>query len=126
MEEIIKNYVLPNILSANMWEFYTKLLFKEIIVRFSNDEKRENIFLKMENSLEKLVAHFKMTIYFKMITSRKIKFNSSYVDIDVNHILKKLENLNAEAQVYYNTWVTNMQKVEIAKATKDVVEVRIL
>lgn len=58
-----------------------------------------------------------------MATLGKSKFSSLYADDDLNHILNKLENLNVEAQSYYNTWATNMQKVEIAK---DVAEVRFL
>jgi len=105
--------------NANMWEFHAKVLLNEINSRFANHGKRDKIFSKLENSPKKLDVHFRVT------TIGKITFASLYADINVNHILTKLENLDVEVQAYYNYWNIDMQKVEITEATK-VVEVKIL
>jgi len=103
-----------------MWEYHAKVLFNKINSRFANHAKRNNIFSTLENSLEKLAAHFKAT------TTGKTTFASPYSNIDVNHILTKLENLDDEAQAYYNYWNSDIRKVDVAEATKEVAKVTIL
>lgn len=95
IEGIIRNSILPDLLNAKMWEFHTKLFFNKINLRFANHGQKDKIFSKLENSLEKL------PMYFKVVIIGKITFASPYANIDVNHILTKLENLDVEAQAYY-------------------------
>lgn len=108
LKKIIKNSFLKDIIASRMWEYQAKVIYKEILARYPNFGKREYFYNLIKNELEKLEA------LYKQITLSEEKITNTYSDEELNMILNKLENLNIEAQAYYNAWVVDMGSVGIA------------
>lgn len=97
-----------------------KVLIKEINNYFDNHSQRYSLYVAVKNHPAKI------NVLLNQTQGGTVTYNNSYHENVLGKVLNKLENINTEAQKYFNKWSKDKDLVEITNAERDRVVVNII